>query len=109
MSTTPVIGTKVAAIGFPGVTNRKSFRYTKDLIQLDVDAVPGSSGGPIIDLSKGQIGGIFQRGYENWKTEHCEGATFATSIETIKKHMTGFPKAANVDEIFNCNMNAAIK
>ena len=81
-----------------------------DHLQLSADANGGNSGGPVIDQQTGTVLGIMSvTANIQSKTAECSGSSFATSMFQIKQEMSNAANEKQIDSIFSCKKNAAIK
>ena len=81
-----------------------------DHLQLTSDANGGNSGGPVIDQQTGKILGIMSvTANIQSKTSECAGSSFATSMFQIKQEMLNAATDKQLDSIFGCKKNAAVK
>jgi S1-C subfamily serine protease len=99
------LGDEVGLLGYPlgtdlgmQVTYTKgvisSFRKTEDdamLYQIDANAYPGSSGGPLFRQSDGRVVGILKGGF---KEERAPGINFAVSVQELFRRLVKEEKNA---------------
>lgn len=98
----------VAKFTTPEIVAAQDYLRSGDLVQSTVDTLKGSSGGPLILQSTGELVGVatlYAR--DNGPLLDCEGSTFFGTFGMIQRRLReDFPQI-DTKKVFGCSLNSA--